>query len=126
MKLMKKQLSASYVTQATASKSLKEQAYPGGFTKGDVANHGNSRFDRCPMASPQGKVEFIPYVSFCKTSGEKAMESMAGLENQPGVEITPLQLYVEEGPQSVIVRDTCYGNGKAGWQWRRSDSGHLR
>ena len=100
MKLTKKQLSASYVTQATASKSLKEQAYPGGFTKGDVANHGNSRFDRCPMASPQGKVEFIPYVSFCKTSGEKAMESMAGLENQPGVEITPLELYVEEGPQS--------------------------
>ena len=118
MKLTKKQLSASYVMKATASKSLKEQAYPGGFTKGDVANHGNSRFDRCPMASPEGKVEFIPYVSFCKTSGEKAMESMAGPGNQPGVEITPLQLYVEEGPQSVIVRDTCYGNDKAGWQWR--------
>jgi len=126
MKLMKKQLSASYVTQATASKSLKEQAYPGGFTKGDVANHGNSRFDRCPMASPQGKVEFIPYVSFCKTSGEKAMESMAGLENQPGVEITPLQLYVEEGPQSVMYRDTCYVDDKAREQWRRSDGGHLR
>jgi hypothetical protein len=39
MKLTKKQLSASYVTQATASTSLKEQAYPGGITKGDVANH---------------------------------------------------------------------------------------
>jgi hypothetical protein len=114
MKLTKKQLSASYVTQATASKSLKEQAYPGGFTKGDVANHGNSRFDRCPMASPQGKVEFTPYVSFCKTSGDKAMESIAGLENQPGVEITPLQLNVEEGPQSLCIWGTCYGNDKAG------------
>jgi hypothetical protein len=98
MKLIKKQLSASYVTHATAS---------GQRPVGDVANHGNSRLDRCPLASPEGKVEFIPYVSFCKTSGEKAMASIAGLENQPGVEITPLQLYVEEGPQSVIVRDTC-------------------
>jgi len=31
------------------------------------------------------------------------MESIAGLENQPGVEITALQLYVEEGPQSVSL-----------------------
>jgi hypothetical protein len=31
MKLIKKQLSASYVIKATASKSLKEQASPGGF-----------------------------------------------------------------------------------------------
>jgi hypothetical protein len=38
---MKKQPSTSYVTQATASKSLKEQASPGGITKGDVANHGD-------------------------------------------------------------------------------------
>jgi hypothetical protein len=51
MKLTKKQLSASYVTQATAFKSLNEQVYPGGFTKGDVANHGNSRFDPGSMAS---------------------------------------------------------------------------
>jgi hypothetical protein len=114
MKLTKKQLSASYVTQATASKSLKEQAYPGGFTKGDVTNHGDSRLDCRSMASPQGKVEFTPYVSFCKTSGDKAMESIAGLENQPGVEITPLQLYVEEGPQSFCIWGTCYGNDKAG------------
>jgi hypothetical protein len=71
MKLTKKQLSASYVMKATASKSLNEQAYPGGFTKGDVANHGNSRFDRCPTASPEGKVESIPYVSFCTTSRER-------------------------------------------------------
>jgi hypothetical protein len=110
MKLIKKQLSASYVTQATAATV--------GIHTGDVANHGNSRLDRCPMARPEGKVEFIPYVSFCKTSGEKAMESIAGLENQPGVEITPLQLYVEEGPQSVKYRDTCYVNDKAREQWR--------
>ncbi len=71
MKLTKKQLSASHVTKETASKSLNEQAYPGGFTKGDVANHGNSRFDPGPMASPEGKVEFIPHVSFCTTSGDK-------------------------------------------------------
>ena len=32
------------------------------------------------------------------------MESVAGLENQPGVEITPLQLHVEEGLQSVYLR----------------------
>jgi hypothetical protein len=75
MKLIKKQLSASYVTKATASKSLKEQAVQreGGFTKGDVANHGDSRLDSRSMASPQGKVVFIPYVSFCTTSGDKAM-----------------------------------------------------
>jgi hypothetical protein len=104
MKLTKKQLSASYVTQATASKSLKEQAYPGGFTKGDVANHRDSRFDGCSVASPEGKVESIPQVSFCTTSGDKAMKFIAGLEKQPGVEITPLQLYVEEGLQSVCLR----------------------
>jgi hypothetical protein len=118
MKLTKKQLSASYVMQATAATV--------GIHTGDVANHRGSRLYGCSVASPEGKVEFIPYVSFCKTSGEKAMESMAGLENQPGVEITPLQLYVEEGPQSVKFRDTCYGNGKAGWQWQRSDGGYLR
>ena len=93
MKLTKKQLSASYVTQATVSVVRRID---------DVANHGNSRFDRCPMASPEGKVEFIPHVSFCTTSGDKAMESIAGPGNHPGVEITPLQLYVEEGPQSVV------------------------
>ncbi len=84
MKLTKKQLSASYVTKATAATV--------GIHTGDVANHGDSRLDGRSMASPQGKVEFTPYVSFCKTSGDKAMESIAGLENQPGVEVTPLQL----------------------------------
>ena len=95
MKLTKKQLSASYVTQATAATV--------GIHTGDVANHRDSRLDRCSVASPEGKVESIPYVSFCTTSGDKAMESIAGLENQPGVEITPLQLYVEKGPQSVSL-----------------------
>jgi hypothetical protein len=93
MKLTKKQLSASYVTQATVA--------TGRWATDDVANHRDSRLDRCSVASPEGKVESIPQVSFCTTSGDKAMESMAGLENQPRVEITPLQLYVEEGPQSV-------------------------
>jgi hypothetical protein len=105
MKLTKKQLSASYVTQATASKSLKEQAVQrdGGFTKGDVANHRDSRLDCSSVARPQGKVESITHVGFCTTSGDKAMESIAGPGNQPGVEITPLQLYVEEGLQSVCL-----------------------
>jgi hypothetical protein len=103
MKLTKKQLSASYVTQATASKSLKKQASRGGFTKGDVANHRDSRFDCSSAASPEGKVESITHVSFCTTSGDKAMESIAGPGNQPGVAITPLQLNVEEGPQSVSL-----------------------
>ena len=118
MKLMKKQLSASYV--------MKETVATVGIHTDDVANHGNSRFDRCPMASPQGKVEPSPHVNFCTTSGDKAMESIGGPGNQPGVEITPLQLYVEEGPQSVMYRDTCYVNDKADWSWRRSDGGHLR
>ena len=95
MKLTKKQLSASYVTQATAATV--------GIHTGDVANHRDSRLDRCSVASPEGKVESIPQVSFCTTSGDKAMESIAGLENQPGAEIAPLQSYVEEGPQSVSL-----------------------
>jgi len=117
MKLTKKQLSASYVTKATAAIV--------GIHTGDVANHGNSRFDRCPMASPEGKVEPIPYVSFCTTSGDKAMKFIAGLENQPGVEITPLQLYVEEGPQSVslgyLLRKWQGGMAMAA----NGDGGHL-
>jgi hypothetical protein len=56
------------------------------------------------VASPKGKVESTPYVSFCTTSRDKAMKFIAGPENQPGVEITPLQLYVEEGLQSVCLR----------------------
>ena len=96
MKLTKKQLSASYVTQATPATV--------GIHTGDVANHRDSRLDRCSVASLEGKVESIPHVSFCTTSGDRAMESIAGLEKQPGVEITPLQLYVEEGLQSVCLR----------------------
>jgi hypothetical protein len=95
MKLTKKHLSASYVMQARVATV--------GIHTDDVANHGNSRFDLCPMASPQGKVEPSPHVNFCTTSGDKAMESIGGPGNQPGVEITPLQLYVEEGPQSVSL-----------------------
>ena len=95
MKLTKKQLSASYVTQATVA--------TGRWATDDVANHRDSRLDRCSVASPEGKVESIPQVSFCTTSGDKAMESIGGPGNQPGVEITPLQLYVEEGPQSVSL-----------------------
>ena len=94
MKLTKKQLSASYVTQATASKCLNEQASngDGGFTKGDVANHGDYRLDTRPVASlpRQGRVHHTSRLR--KTSGDKAMESIAGPGNQPGVEITPLQL----------------------------------
>jgi hypothetical protein len=96
MKLTKKQLSASYVTQATVA--------TGRWATDDVANHRDSRLDRSSVASPEGKVESITHVGFCTTSGDKAMESIAGLENQRGVEITPLQLYVEEGLQSVCLR----------------------
>ena len=63
MKLTKKQLSASYVTQATVA--------TGRWATDDVANHRDSRLDGCSVASPQGKVEFIPHVSFCTTSRER-------------------------------------------------------
>jgi hypothetical protein len=96
MKLTEKQLSASHVTKATAATV--------GIHTGDVANHRDPRLDRCSVASPEGKVESIPHVSFCTTSGEKAMKFIAGPENQPGVEIPPLQLYFEEGLQSVCLR----------------------
>jgi hypothetical protein len=46
MKLTKKQLSASYVTKATAATV--------GIHTGDVANHRDSRLDRCSVASPEG------------------------------------------------------------------------
>ena len=103
MKRTKKQLSASYVTQATAAIV--------GIHTGDVANHRDSRFICCFVASPEGKVESITHLGFCTTSGDKAMESIAGPGNQPGVAITPLQLYVEEGPQSV-----CLGYLLRKWQ----------
>ncbi|MGO8733491.1 MAG: hypothetical protein ACLQVM_11945 [Terriglobia bacterium] len=112
MKLTKKQLSASYVMKATASTSLNEQAYPGGFTKGDVANQGNSRFDRCPMASPEGKVESIPQVSFCTTSRERVcsayqasiqVHTPTGLEKHSQLRERHPSCNVEEGPQSVSL-----------------------
>ena len=92
MRLTKKQLSASYAVTVALPRD-----------NDGVANHRDSRLDCCSVASPEGKVESITHVSFCTTSGDKAMESIAGLENQPGVAITPLQLYVEEGPQSVSL-----------------------
>jgi hypothetical protein len=120
MKLTKKQLSASYVIKATAAIV--------GIHTGDVANHGNSRFDRCPMANPEGKVEPIPQVSFRKTSRERVwspyqasnpVHTPTGLEKHSQLKERHPSCNVEEGPQSVMYRDTCYGNGKAGWQWRR-------
>jgi hypothetical protein len=83
-----------------------------------TSNVGNAivetRFDPGPMASPEGKAEFIPHVSFCTTSGDKAMKFIVGLENQPEVEITPLQLYVEEGLQSVCLRHSDDASGRIG------------
>jgi hypothetical protein len=105
MKLTKKQLYASYVTQATAATV--------GIHTGDVANHGNSRFDRCPMASPEGKVEPITYVSFCTTSRERVWSPYHGLEKRSQLRKRHPSCNVEEGPQSVMYRDTCYVNDKA-------------
>ena len=81
MKLTKKQLSASYVTQATASTSLKEQAYPGGITKGDVANHRDYRLDRSSVASPprQGRVHPISQLQY-HLSG-KGMKFIPGVHS---------------------------------------------
>ena len=118
MKLIKKQLSVSYVTQATVFKGLKEQANPGGITKDDVANHGNCRLDLCRMARPQGKVEFPAHVSFCKTSRERVRSPYHGLEKHSQLRERHPSCKVEEGPQSVKYRDTCYVNDKAREQWR--------
>ena len=71
MKLTKKQLSVSYVIEATVSVAHHID---------DVANHGNSRLDRCPMASPQGKVDLPAHVSFRKTSRERVRSPYHGLE----------------------------------------------
>jgi hypothetical protein len=118
MKLTKKQLSASYVTEATAATV--------GIHTGDVANHGNSRLDRCPMARPQSKVELPAHVSSCKTSRERVRSPYHGLEKHSQLRERHPSCSVEEGPQSVKFRDTCYVNDKAREQWRRSDGGHLR
>ena len=126
MKLTKKQLSASYVMKETASKSLNEQAYPGGFTEGDVANRENCRSDSHLTASPQGKVELPAHVSFCKTSRKTVRSPYHGLEKRSQLRERHPSCKVEEGPQSVKFRDTCYVNDKAREQWRRSDGGHLR
>src|ERR1017187_4726387 len=108
MKLIKKQLSACYVIKATASKSLKEQASPGGITKEDVANHGNSRLDIRPMASPprQGRVHTIRQLLHY-LSGER-LEQPYPVEIEPTGQEKHSQLRerhpscnVEEGPQSV-------------------------
>ena len=104
MKLTKKQLSASYVTQATVATV--------GIHTDDVANLGNSRFDLCPMASPEGKVESIPYVSFCTTSRERVwspyqafipVHTPTGLEKHSQLRERHPSCNVEEGPQSVSL-----------------------
>ena len=104
MKLTKKQLSASYVMQATVATV--------GIHTDDVANHGNSRFDRCPMASPEGKVEPIPQVSFCTTSRERVwspyqafiqVHTPTGLEKHSQLKERHPSCNVEEGPQSVSL-----------------------
>jgi hypothetical protein len=58
----------------------------------DLANHRDSRLGGYTVANPEGKVESIPQASFCTTSGDKAMAFIAGLEDQPRIEIAPLQL----------------------------------
>ena len=117
MKLTKKQLSASYVTQATVSVVRHID---------DVANCENYRFDSRLTASPEGKVEFPAHVSFGKTSRERVRSPYHGLEKHSQLRERHPSYSVEEGPQSVCTRDTCYVNDKAREQWRRSDSGHLR
>jgi len=117
MKLTKKQLSVSYVTQATVSVVRHID---------DVANCENSRLDCCRTASPEGKVELPANVSFGKTSRERVRSPYHGLEKHSQLRERHPSCNVEEGPQSVMYRDTCYVNDKAREQWRRSDSGHLR
>ena len=123
MKLTKKQLSASYVIEATVS---------GPRSIDDVANCENSRLDCCLTASPKGKVELPAHVSFGKTSRERVWSpyqtryASTGLVKHSQLRERHPSCNVEEGPQSVMYRDTCYVNDKAREQWRRSDSGHLR
>ena len=116
MKLTKKQLSASYVMQATVSVVRHID---------DVANCENCRLDSRLTASPEGKVELPAHVSFCKTSRERVWSPYHGLEKHSQLRERHPSCKVEEGPQSVMYRDTCYVNDKAREQWRRSDGGHL-
>ena len=68
MKLMKKQLSTSHAVTVALLRDID-----------GVANHGNSRLDRCPMASPsKAKVESITQVSFARLSG-KGMKFIPGI-----------------------------------------------
>jgi hypothetical protein len=103
MKLTKKQLSASYVTKATAAMV--------GIHTGDVANHRDSRLDRSSAASPQGKVESITHVSFCTTSRERVwspyqafipVRTPTGLEKHSQLKERHPTCNVEEGPQSLV------------------------
>jgi hypothetical protein len=82
---MKKQPSASYVTKATASKSLKEQASPGGITKGDVANHGDFlRLESRSMAvTSNHKVGSITPNRLLHHLSGKGMESIPGVITNP-------------------------------------------
>ena len=104
MKPTKKQLSASYVTQATAATV--------GIHTGDVANHRDSRLDRCSVTSPEGKVESITHVSFCTTSRERvwspyqaffAVHTPTGLTKHSQLKERHPSCNVEEGPQSVSL-----------------------
>ena len=123
MKLMKKQLSASYVIEATAS---------GPRSIGDVANHGNYRLDRCPMASPQGKVELPAHVSFGKTSRERVdvipgVSTPTGLEKHSQLKERHPSCNVEEGPQSVQLPGYLLRKWQGGMAMAATDdSGYLR
>ncbi len=117
MKLTKKQLSVSYVTHATVSVVRHID---------DVANCENYRLDCCLTASPQGKVELPAHVSFRKTSRERVRSPYHGLEKHSQLRERHPSCNVEEGPQSVSTRDTCYVNYLARELWRRSYSGYLR
>ena len=75
MKLTKKQLSASYVTQATAATV--------GIHTGDVANHGNSRLDRCPMASPPRQGRVHPTRQLLQHLSGKGMKFIPGVFTRP-------------------------------------------
>jgi hypothetical protein len=107
MKLIKKQPSTSYVIKATASKSLKGQAYPGGNPKGDVANHGDfiRLYSRSMAVTSNHKVGSITQVSFCTTSRERVWSPYP-------VEIEPMGLekhsQLRERHPSCIVEEDAH------------------
>ena len=121
MKLIKKQPSTSYVTQATASKSLYEQAVQrdGGFTQGDVANHGD--FIRLPSRSmavtSSHKVGFIAQVSFAPPLGKgygtaipgvHSSHTPKGLEKHSQLRKRHPSCNVEEGAHNRSNGNTAY------------------